>query len=231
MQAALRTVFTQWGLPAAIRVDNGWPWGSASDLPPPFALWLCGLGIAVLPNHPHRPQENGIVERFHGLFTPWAEPSACPDFPTWDARLAWLTRLQRERYPACQGHSRLAAWPTLACVARPYTPAAEAGLWDVDRVTAYLAQGLWRRQVDKVGRITLYHRPYSVGRPSAGQRVFVRFDPTPPTWVIQAASGRELRRHPAAEITAERICALEVSHVKPSQRRPPATQLADSTAT
>lgn len=224
VQAALRALFARWGLPERVRADNGWPWGAAGDLPPALALWLLGLGVGVVWNRPRRPQENGIVERFHGLVAPWAEPATCADFAAWRQRLAWLVELQRDRYPVDGTQSRREAWPDLTAVARPYDPAREAEPWDLDRVTAYLAQGLWPRQVDKVGRISLYHRPYSVGRRHAGRRVFVGFDPDALAWVVRDQAGRELRRHPAAQITAERIRHLELSHLRPAQRHLGATQ-------
>jgi hypothetical protein len=34
-----RRVFTRWGLPRAVRVDNGYPWGTPRDLPTGLA---CG---------------------------------------------------------------------------------------------------------------------------------------------------------------------------------------------
>ena len=218
VQDALRALFGRWGLPACIRVDNGWPWSAPGDLPAALALWLIGLGVQVLTNHPRRPQENGMVERFHGLIVPWAEPATCPSFAVWQERLAWLTQLQRERYPAVEGQSRLAAWPSLTRVVRAYDQPHEAAQWDLGRVTRYLAQGVWPRRVDQVGHLTLYSRTYGVGRRHGGQTVFVRFDARAHAWVIQDATGQELRRHPALEITAERIRRLAVSHVKPSHR-------------
>ena len=225
VQAASRGLFARWGPPERIRIDNGYPWGASTDLPPVLALWLIGLGVGVVCNHPRRPQENGIVERFHGLVAPWAEPATCADFAAWRERLAWLTHLQRERYPVAGTKSRAAAWPGLATVARPYDPEPEAGQWDPGRVAAYLAPGLRPRRVDKVGRISLYHRPYSVGRPHAGQRVFVAFDAATIAWLVEDENGRELRRHPAPEITADRIRHLAIGHEWPADRRPKPTQL------
>jgi transposase InsO family protein len=61
-----------------MRVDNGWPWGSAQqDLPPVLSLWLIGRGVQVVWNRPGRPQQNGVVERFNGLLDQWAEPDRC----------------------------------------------------------------------------------------------------------------------------------------------------------
>ena len=80
VQQQLRAGFRRWGLPEALRVDNGSPWGSWSDLPPPLALWLVGLGLRLLWNPPRRPQANGVVERSHGVAQAWAEPRRCGYF-------------------------------------------------------------------------------------------------------------------------------------------------------
>ncbi len=216
VQGALRELFSRWGLPERVRVDNGWPWGSSSDLPPALALWLIGLGVGVVYNPPRCPQDNGVVERFHGLIEPWGEPEKCTSFAAWQERLAWLSRIQRECYPAIGGHSRLQAFPGLSTEGRPYNPLQEARGWNLEPVKGYLAQGVWRRRVDKVGRITLYHRPYQVGRPYKRQDVFVRFDPELTAWVFLDQAGREICRRVAQEITTESIVNLEVSHSRPA---------------
>jgi hypothetical protein len=73
----LRKLFRLYGLPQGLRVDNGSPLGSGSDLPTDLALWLIGLGVDMPWNHPNRPQENGVVERSQGTGQCWAEPNAC----------------------------------------------------------------------------------------------------------------------------------------------------------
>jgi len=220
VQAALRAVFPQWGLPDRIRVDNGPPWGSSSDLPPALALWWIGLGIGVIWNRPYHAQANGFVERFHGLLDAWGEPAACADHQAWATQVAWVVATQRERYPAIAGRSRLAAFPALQVPRRAYTPAQEPAEWDLGRVYAHLAAERWPRWVNQSGQITLYRRVYSVGRAWAGRQVWVRFAPQDATWVIDSEDGRALARHPAGELTAERIRALAVSHVRASERRP-----------
>ena len=61
-------------MPVRFRVDNGWPWGSRGDFPTELALWMIGLGIGMHWNNPHRPQENGVVERrFYSMSPPRAE--------------------------------------------------------------------------------------------------------------------------------------------------------------
>jgi transposase InsO family protein len=225
VQGALRKAFEQWGLPERVRVDNGWPWGSSRDLPPFLALWLIGLGVGVIHNPARSPQDNGKVERFHGLIEPWGEPERCPNFASWQERLSWLSRIQREHYPAVGKLSRSEAFPSLAVVTRPYTSQQEAERWSLELVKAHLAQGRWRRRVDKVGRIRLYNRPYSVGRLYQGQEVFVGFNQVEGAWVIQDKTGRQIRRVEAREISAASIVNLEVSH----RRRVPSTAIGGTT--
>ena len=216
VQAACRTLFARWGLPARIRVDRGHPWGSWSGLPPALALWWIGLGIAVIWNRPRRPQHNGQVERVHGLLEAWGEPATCADAAAWAARAAWVVQTQRERYPVRGSRSRAAACPALAAGGRPYDPATETTAWNLARV--------WARSVDKVGRISLYDHAYGVGRAHAGEPVWVGFDPQTGEWVIRTADDTVLARHPARELTSDRIVALTVGEPLPARHNPVAEQ-------
>jgi hypothetical protein len=226
VQRICRQIFAAWGLPERIRVDRGHPWGSGSDLPPSLALWWLGLGIAVLWNRPRRPQQNGIVERVHGLVEAWAEPATCPDGASWVARLAWLEHTQREAYPRGGSPSRLAACPALTAGGRPYDPGTEPARWELGRVHAVLAAGVWVRRVSQTGQISLYDHDYSVGRAYARREVWVRLEAATAEWVIRAADDTELARHPAAELTSERIRSLTVTAPLPRRHnrvadRPP----------
>lgn len=196
-----------------MRVDNGPPWGGANDLPPDLALWVLGGGIAMHWNRPRRCQENGKVERCHGVLAGWVEPGTCASAAELQTRVEAASRLQREVYPAIQGRSRGAAYPGLHAGGRPPTA------WEPQRVWAALAQRRWQRWVDKVGRISLFNRPLGVGRGHAGTQVTVRLDAETVEWVIEDARGRELRRHAAPELSRERIEALDVSHRRPPRPR------------
>jgi len=215
VQAALRQICTQWGLPDAMRFDNGAPWGSWGDLPPDLALWLLGMGVNLIFNRPRHKQGNAVVERAHGVLQRWSDPATCADGAALQARLDALTTLQRERYPVGdERRSRLETFPTLASGGRPYAPDHEADLFDERRVWTALGRLVLTRRVDKVGRISLYNRARSVGRRWAGQavsvRVVVREDS--PLWEITATDGTVLAVHAATELSRERILALEVSH-------------------
>ena len=65
IQTMFRHVFTGWGLPDRVRVDNGYPWGTPRDLPSELALWLIGLAVEPIWNPPGQPTRNPKVE-FHG---------------------------------------------------------------------------------------------------------------------------------------------------------------------
>ena len=65
VQDALTSVFRRYGLPAAMLMDNGSPWGDR-DLPfTGLSLWLIRLGIRVSHGRPYHPQTQGKDERFH----------------------------------------------------------------------------------------------------------------------------------------------------------------------
>jgi transposase InsO family protein len=112
-QRILRELFVQLGLPHCLKVDNGSPWGSWSDLPTDLALWLIGLGVTMHWNTPNRPQENGVIERSQGTGKRWAEPFACESVEELQDRLDHMDRIQREVYAEKGQPTRLQAHPGL----------------------------------------------------------------------------------------------------------------------
>jgi hypothetical protein len=221
VQATLRSLFEEWGKPLRLRVDNGPPWGPGTDLPPPLILWLLGLGILPIWNRPARPTDNPKVERQNGTVARWGEPQRCANFAAWEKKLAWVARMQREGYPQAEGVTRLEAHPQLLARERPYETAREGEEWQLEGVTEYLAQWEWPRQVSKKGQISIYGKAYRVGEPHGGKAVWLRFDRAGHAWVVRDREGGELARHHAEQITAERICQLQVSkpHASSKKRR------------
>jgi hypothetical protein len=215
VRQALRALFSQWGLPGYLRVDNGFPWGSQADLPPALALWLWGLAVEVIWNPPHHPQANGKVERGHGILQAWAEPEQCRSVAELQAHLDAAVQLQREEYPAVGGQSRAAIYPCLAKGGHRYSAAREVDIWDVGAVYAHLERGCWQRRVSEHGQISLYNRPILVGQQYRRQIVAVRFSGQGPQWIVSDDWGREVVERPAPELAAERILALEVMAVRP----------------
>jgi hypothetical protein len=209
---ALRDLFADWGLPDGLRLDNGAPWGSPSDLPTDLARWVIGLGVAVHHNRARHCQANGHVERGHGVLGNWAEPATGADADALQGALTAACRLQREVSPAVRGRSRATVFPTLMCGGRPFDPAREGEVFDERRVWRFLAGHRWTRRVDKVGRISVGNRSLPVGRPWQGQEVGLQFDAEDVAWVVRDDEGKELARHPAPELSRARILALDVSH-------------------
>jgi len=199
----------RWGRPNALRVDNGTPWGNFNDLPTPFALWVAGLGIALLFNDPGCPQQNPKIERSQGTGKRWAEPQRCQSPHELQAHLDEADRDQREVYPLGQGPgkglSRLEAFPGLCHSGRPYSPRWEQRTWSLPRVQQYLAEFVAIRKVWPSGHIGIYDQGHFVGTQYRGEFVQVQYDPDQGHWLISDQAGQELRRHLATEISREEI--------------------------
>lgn len=62
----LETAFRRYGLPEAMFVDNGGPWGFTTAEPwTRLGVWLLKLGVGVIHSRPYHPQSRGKNERFH----------------------------------------------------------------------------------------------------------------------------------------------------------------------
>ena len=203
-------MFARWGLPRAIRVDNGHPWGLNRGLPPALALWLIGLGVAVEWIDPGQPQQNAHVERGNGVTQRWAEPSSCATRRELQTRLRRECAVQRERYPAVAGMSRAEAYPGLRHAGRPYRAADERRAWELSRVDAVLSDLTLYRRANARGAIWVYNTPRYLGRAHCGVEVRVRFDASDRQWVASDLEGHELKRLPAPELSRARILALAV---------------------
>lgn len=210
----LRQAFARWGLPRCLRVDNGKPWGSWSDLPTVLALWLIGLGVEVIWNPPRQPQKNGVVERSQGTAKRWAEPQCCASVAELQRRLHDDDRLQRERYPFLGRRSRWEVFPGLRHSGRAYGVADEGRRWELERVLRHLAEYAVTRRVDRTGQVSLYNRNYYVGVVHGGRTVYVMFDPQTREWLFSDRDGKQLRSQPAVEIDRARICALDLAGSK-----------------
>jgi len=66
VQDRLEATFRRYGLPDAMFVDNGTPWGDASgERWTRLGVWLLKLGVDLLHSRPYHPQSRGKNERFH----------------------------------------------------------------------------------------------------------------------------------------------------------------------
>jgi transposase InsO family protein len=212
VQETLRSVFSRWGRPQRLRVDNGTPWGSAGDWPTELALWLIGLGVVMMWNPPRSPQDNGVVERSQGTGKRWTEPGTCKDADELQRRIDYMDRIQREVYPNPEGKSRLQAFPDVHQVPRPYRKTWEQRHWDLQLVLTHLAEYNAVRRVGCSGQVSVYGRDHYVGKKYRGQDIYVFLDPVAREWVFATPAGTQLCRKVAEELTRERIIKLQVSH-------------------
>jgi hypothetical protein len=218
-QRILRHLFAQWGRPRCLRVDNGTPWGSWSDLPTDLALWVIGLGLDMHWNHPRRPQENGVIERSQGTGKNWAEPFACDSVAQVQVNIDDMDRIQREVYPVVGTESRQQAFPGLAHSGRSYSLAWEEDHWDFQRVVGHLSGYAVTRRIGPAGHMWIYNRRYYVGIVHAKQSAQVMFDPDQLHWLVADSEGRLLNRLAVKEITEANIRNLEVTLKETSQDR------------
>jgi transposase InsO family protein len=216
-QEALRRAFERWGRPKALRVDNGNPWGSTSGLPSGLSLWAAGLAVEMYWNHPYRPQQNGVVESTQGTTQRWVEPSQCANFAQLCRRVAEEDWVQREVYPATDGQSRRAAYPSLLNSGRGYSRGWEKYGWDLSAALALLADYQVRRKVSNRGQLKMYNRTVYAGEAYGGSEVDVRLDAPSVQWVITDLQGQPIRRQPAAGFTQESV--RDLSFAKYSNKR------------
>lgn len=188
-----------------MRVDNGLPWGTGSDVPSALALWLVGLGVNVIYNRPRRSTDNGLVERAHGVAVNWVEAQLDHPLEQLQLRLNQVIRLQRDHYAPSGGLPRAQRYPALYGNKRTYQPEREMESWSYQRVAQWVAQRIFVRRVDKVGRISLFSQAYSVGRAYRGQAVTIRFDSTHNQWHICDEQGHLLQRYAPKDVTPENI--------------------------
>lgn len=176
--------FTQWGLPKAIRTDNGLPFGSPKrDIVPLMSLWLKSWDIIPVLNPPRRPQTNAKVERAQGTSSRWAELSKAIDLNDLQKRLNKALTDQRETFPVKRlgKVSRAALFQKdLYAQNRPY----KEQVFDAEKGLAFLAQSTFLRKVDSQGTANNYAKDFQVGAAYKGQIVIFRFNVEKKAWEV-----------------------------------------------
>jgi transposase InsO family protein len=105
----LETTFHRYGLPDAIFVDNGSPWGDSSGQRwTRLGVWLLKLGVELIHSRPRHPQSRGKNERFHRSLK--AEVFALDRFSSFQAVQQALDRW-REIYNFERPHEALGLQP------------------------------------------------------------------------------------------------------------------------
>jgi hypothetical protein len=214
VQADLREVFTQWGVPAAIRMDRDpvFVGGTRLEWPGVILLWLVGLGVQPIINRAYQPTDNAIVERNHQTWTAhvvvdqaYADVAAVQ--AATDQAYADRRTCLPSRHRGCAGQPPSVAFPTLLEPRVTYTPEQEAAMFDLGRVDAYLATWRWQRRVDSTGQISLNDRNYRIGRAYCGQAIRVQFDPQTRMCVCATANGQAITQVAIPEFQLDYLLA------------------------
>lgn len=194
----LTLVFRRHGLPLAMLMDNGPPWGDPGlERHTRLTAWLLRLGVRVCHGRPYHPQTQGKDERFHRTLK--AEVLAGRGF-------ADLARCQkafdgwRVVYNTERPHEALG----LAVPAERYRMSPRAfpeGLPALD-----YGPGDIVRKVDANGRISFRNRAWRIGKAFRGEPVALR--PTPEDGVYAVHYGA----HPIGRVdlrsSPEQACGL-----------------------
>ena len=163
--SAFERLFTERGLPAAIRSDNGLPFASPNGLfnLSKLSVWWLRLGIAIERIKPGHPQQNGRHERMHlTLKQHTARPPAMNALQQQENFEAFIDEFNTER-----PHEALAMKCPAGVYAssnRPYTglPGVEYPLHDRDVL------------VTACGRICMNRKKINISTVLAGQRLGIK---------------------------------------------------------
>jgi putative transposase len=157
--------FKEFGVPAAIRTDNGVPFSSAKALYglSKLSVWWLRLGIRIERIRPGHPEQNGRHERMHLTLKTEATKPAAANVLQQQARFdTFVDRYNRERPHQALG-MRVPA-DVYMISSRPYR-----GLGDLD----YPLHD-WATTVTHCGRICFKNRKVNLSQVFAGQQVGVR---------------------------------------------------------
>jgi len=157
--------FQEFGLPEAIRTDNGVPFASAHALYglSKLAVWWLRLGIGLERIAPGHPEQNGRHERLHLTLKTEATHPAAPHVLQQQARFETF----RDRYNTERPHQAL-EMQTPASVYTP-SPRPYTGLTELE----YPLHD-WTAVITTCGRICYQRRKINVSQVFAGQKVGVK---------------------------------------------------------
>ncbi len=160
--AVFERVFREFGLPAAIRTDNGTPFASPNALfgLSKLSVWWLRLGIRIERIRPGNPQQNGRHERMHLTLKKEATKPAAFNFLQQQERFDAFTEVYNNQRP----HQALGgAYPgdIYTPSARVYEPPPEPDYPFHDRTV----------RVTRCGRICIGRRKINLSTVFAGQTV------------------------------------------------------------
>lgn len=207
--ALLLEQFQSWGMPQAIRSDNGSPLGVPSrSVIPIISLWLAAWGVRHILNRPRRPTDNPNVENNQYTSARWAEVYKCQGHVEMQEQLDQACVYQRDFFKV----SRLGKVTRKQLYARLYNNPRQFDpkLFDEQKAYQLLAQAVYPRKISDNGVITIYDKPFSVGCEHRGKITFVTFSPAELAWICLDSNKEILKVLTDARFSKENIYNLTV---------------------
>src|ERR1017187_2844691 len=162
VRAIFEAGFREYGLPAAIRTDNGAPFASTAIAGlSRLAVWWMKLGIVPERIEAGHPEQNGRHERMHRTMK---EETATPPQATWRAQQRTMDEFRRE-YNQERPHEALDMRTPSACYApspRPYPARVRAPEY---------GSALAVRRVRECGVFTWKHENVFLSKTLSGERI------------------------------------------------------------
>jgi hypothetical protein len=203
---ALRRAFIAYGLPWRLSLDHDTVFfdnTTPSPFPTRLHLWLIALGIEGIFTRKRCPTDHALIEWTHQ--TLFAQALAgqvwSGEEHLWrglDERREMLNTALPTR--ALLNQAPFSAYSDARSTDRSYRPECAGELLQLERVTAYLAQGRWFRPVHD-GVFHLGAQRYYIGRQIDRQTLELRFDPTTHSFVCQPEGVSEPVVVPAQGLT------------------------------
>ncbi len=212
----LLLVFERWGLPQAIKIDNGRPFGDPKRLQIPLLpLWLVGYGIEPIWNRAAQPTDNAKVERAQATTANWTDMETCVDIADLRQKLSQVVLTQREQYPVrrLNHQTRQQAYPAINTPLRRF----EVADFDYQRVLNFLESRCWHRKVSKIGVISFYYQRWFLSRTVADHWVSIRLDSASNEWVVFTTTGELVKVFPNVIITQKALLNLPMSQFSDDQ--------------
>ena len=173
----LTVAFNRYGLPQAMLMDNGPPWGVAHVRRgcTCLSVWLMDLDIAVLHGRPYHPQTQGKEERFHRtLKLEVLQGRTFDDLSHTQGRFdPWRTMYNHERPHEALGMGVPASRYQVCSRAYP----AVSMPFEYDSTFEV-------RKVDREGRIVFHNHEYYVGKAFSLKRVGIRSSGVDGEWAV-----------------------------------------------
>jgi hypothetical protein len=180
-QYALRTAFTEFGLPQMIQADHGsnfYENRSKSPFPTPLHLWLLGLGIDLVWANAYRPTDQAVVERSHQI-THWQNDRNL-DYKNMQDFQEHINRRRQQlnHNITCDtwGKAPLKAFPEAIHSKRFYNPLTENILFATNKIDQYLSNKKWFRKVSQNHTLSLGGQVYYLPKAKECSELTITFD-------------------------------------------------------